>query len=93
MGENGAVLTGESFFIVLPHGNKVPQAWVELLHDGLESKGRRDLDVSNGNSTTTINTHENCMAYQHILGGRRAYRHTTYWLCPKFKNSDICKNK
>lgn len=39
MGENGAVLTGESFLVVLPHGNKVPQAGVELLHDGLKSKG------------------------------------------------------
>lgn len=45
-GGNCAVLTGKSFLVVLPHGNKVPQAGVELLHDGLESK-RRELVVSN----------------------------------------------
>lgn len=56
MGENGAVLTGESFLVVLPHGNKVPQAGVELLHDGLKSTGRRDLLVSNANSSTRMNT-------------------------------------
>lgn len=72
MGENGAVLTGEGFLVVLPHGNKVPQAGVELLHDGLESKGRRrDLLVSNAvlgsNSSTRINTHEKFMASRHIF--------------------------
>lgn len=43
MEENDAVLTGEGFLIVLPHGNKVPQAGVELLHNSLESKEKRDL--------------------------------------------------
>lgn len=58
MGENGAVLTGERFLVVLPHGNKVPQAGVELLHDGLKSKERRDFLINNGNSSIRINTHK-----------------------------------
>lgn len=29
------MLTGEGLLVVLPHGNEVSQAGVELLHDGL----------------------------------------------------------
>lgn len=57
MRENGAVLTGEGFLVVLPHGNEVPQAGVELLHDGLESKRRRDRFVGSCNGGTRMNTH------------------------------------
>lgn len=66
MVENGAVLTRESFLVVLPHGNKVPQAGVKLLHDGLKSKGRRDLLIINGDNSARINTHEKFMAYHSI---------------------------
>lgn len=31
-------LTGKGLLIVLPHGNEVPQAGIELLHDGLKEK-------------------------------------------------------
>lgn len=32
------VLTGESLLVVLPHGDEIPQAGVELFHDGLKEK-------------------------------------------------------
>lgn len=34
--ELGGVLTGECLLIAFSHGYEVPQAGVELLHDGLE---------------------------------------------------------
>ena len=67
-------LTGEGLLIVLPHGNEVSQAGVELLHDGLKKKqrGRGSAVNQEGGGNISIATHTHTHTQTHKQTNRAA---------------------
>jgi len=70
--ERRGVLTGQRLLVALPHGDEVPQAGVELLHDGLEEKPHEWLVREREKIRT--HTHTSYMTERHsLLGHEHTY--------------------